>query len=191
LNAAAREAFKQRWSPNTIKQVREHLQWLVENEGPPLLSAYRAPFCGILPQICKENMACKLAKRRAAKFGIGTSDLLPTSTPLAWVHQSDPDFMVDVESGFTDDAPSACRHRAASIVAPPKTAHAVAPPEIHALPHPSDSQEPHRIARPRLADCTILPNSIDEVGGSMPNLAWTGRPPTPMPSTNLEAAEFP
>jgi len=80
VDAAAREAFKQKWSPDAIKQARHHLQWLMKNARPPLLGAYKAPFCGVLPEICKENMACKLAKHRATKYGIGRGDLVLAST---------------------------------------------------------------------------------------------------------------
>lgn len=81
VDAAAREAFKQKWSADAIRQAGEHLQWLVKNAPPPLPSAYRAPFCGVLPQICKENIARRLAKCRLTKYGIGNADCIPPSTP--------------------------------------------------------------------------------------------------------------
>ena len=57
VDAAAREAFKQKWNADAIRQAGEHLQWLMKNTPPPLPSAYRAPYCGVLLQIYKENMA--------------------------------------------------------------------------------------------------------------------------------------
>jgi hypothetical protein len=80
--------------------------------------AYQVPFCGILPQICKENMVRRLAKRRATKYGIGSvQDVLP-STPPAWVHCCDHRYMAKVVGGNSEDAPPLCNTGGASTAAP-------------------------------------------------------------------------
>lgn len=181
VDAAAREAFKQKWSPDAIKQAGEHLQWLLKNAGPPLPGAYRAPFCGVLPQICKENMARRLAKRRAAKYGIGRGDLVPASTPPAWVHQCNPYFMVDGEGGLTENAPSACRHRAASSLVPPRTAHAVAPTTVQGLARPMIPGL--RLARPNTTPANNIvaaASSIAAGASAGPFLTRTVGLPTPV-----------
>jgi hypothetical protein len=66
------------------------LQWLLKNALAPLPSTYQAPFCGVLPEICKVNMAWRLAKCKAKKFGIGSTEDVPAAIPPTWIHRSDP-----------------------------------------------------------------------------------------------------
>ena len=48
-----------------------------------------APFCGFLTLVCKENMACRLAKRRCTKYGGDVGNVQPLVAP-PWVHRCDP-----------------------------------------------------------------------------------------------------
>jgi hypothetical protein len=118
VDAHSREAFKQKWSPDAIHQAGEQLQWLIKNAPLPLPGAYQAPFCGILPQICKENMARRLAKRRATKYGIGSMQDVPPSTAPTWVHCCDPIYMAEGMGGNSEDAPPLCYTAGASATAP-------------------------------------------------------------------------
>jgi hypothetical protein len=112
-DAQAREAFKQKWSADAIRQAGEHLQWLVKNSPCPPPGAYSAPFCGQLPEICKLNMAHRLAKRRVIKNGGSNIDNIPAATPHPWVHRCDPRYMVESVSG-----PAISRAPAATFTAP-------------------------------------------------------------------------
>ena len=92
----AREAFKQQWSTDAIKQAGERLQWLMKHAPPPPTSSNVAPFCGILPPVCKENMARRLAKRRACKErNFEAAAAIHPATPPSWVHKCDPRFMLE------------------------------------------------------------------------------------------------
>jgi hypothetical protein len=66
---------------------------LLPEPTPP--GAYIPPFCGILPDVCKENMARRLARRRVVKFGIGNIDEIPLATPPPWVHHCNLQFMAE------------------------------------------------------------------------------------------------
>ena len=92
MDARAREVFKRQWSADAIREAGERLQWLVKNGPPPAPGAYIAPYCGVLPAICKENMARRLAKRRAVKSGVGNVAEIPPATAPAWVHRGDPKY---------------------------------------------------------------------------------------------------
>ena len=68
--ARTKENLCQQWTTEAIREVGERLQYLIKNPRPfPPPGSRIAPFCGILPAICKENMARRLAKRRCIKFG--------------------------------------------------------------------------------------------------------------------------
>jgi hypothetical protein len=118
VDARNREAFKQKWRTNAIRQAGEQLQWLLKNAAPLLPGAYQPPFYGILPQICKTNMARRLAKRRATKYGIGSVQDVPVSIAPAWVHRCDPRYMADVLANNAQDAPAVCNNAVATVTAP-------------------------------------------------------------------------
>ena len=66
------------------------MQYLIKNPRPLLpLGSQITPFCRILPAICKENMAKRLAKQRCIKFGRNSRSIEPLIPPL-WVHLCDP-----------------------------------------------------------------------------------------------------
>jgi hypothetical protein len=46
----AREAFRQGWTADAIREVGEELQRRVKSVAPPPPGAYIAPFYGVLPQ---------------------------------------------------------------------------------------------------------------------------------------------
>lgn len=100
-DARAREAFKQQWSAEAIREAGERLQWLVKHGPPPPPTSNVAPFCGILPPVCKENMARRLAKRRASKEGnVAAAAGVHPATPPPWVHKCDPRFVEEPPSEF-------------------------------------------------------------------------------------------
>ena len=95
--ARAKENFHQQWTTEAIREAGKRLQYLMKNPGPlPPPGSRIAPFCGILPAICKKNMARRLAKRRCIKFGGNSSSIEPSIPPL-WVHLYDPRY-ADLES---------------------------------------------------------------------------------------------
>ena len=111
----SRLAFKARWSKEAIRQAEERMQDLVKNPPPPTAGDYIAPYLGILPPVCKNNIALRLAKRRARKFKTGDPHDLPNSTPL-------PGFIVwipttSIHRSFTPHPPS--RSPCPPPVAPP------------------------------------------------------------------------
>jgi hypothetical protein len=78
----AREVFKQKWSADGIREAGKKLRWLVKNMFSPPPSPPIAPFCGQLPQICKDNMAHRLARWRVTRIRTGNvSDILPATLP--------------------------------------------------------------------------------------------------------------
>ena len=77
----SRLAFKARWSKDAIRQTGESMQDLVKNPPPPAPGDYIVPYLGNLPPLCKNNMALRLAKRRAQKFKTGDPYDLPNGTP--------------------------------------------------------------------------------------------------------------
>ena len=88
-----RLAFKVRWTKEAIWQTGECMQQLMKNPPPPAPGDYIASYLGILPPICKNNMALRLAKRRAQKFNTGDPHNLPNGTPPAWMHRLDPRYI--------------------------------------------------------------------------------------------------
>ena len=85
----SRAVFKARWSKEAIRQAGERMQDLIKNPPLPAPGDNIAPYLGILPPICKNNMALRLAKRRAQKFKTGDPHDLPNGIPPPWVHRLD------------------------------------------------------------------------------------------------------
>ena len=102
-DARAKEAFAQNWTTKAIREAGERLQWLVKNAPPLPPGCEEGRFYGVLPQVCKENMSRRLAKRRAKKNGVGTVCEVPPPTAPAWVHRCDPRFQVEL----TEPSPEA------------------------------------------------------------------------------------
>ena len=74
------------------------MQELVKNPPHRALGDYIAPYLGILMPIYKNNMALRLAKRKARKFNTGDLHNLPNSIPPTWVHRPDLRYMdVDID----------------------------------------------------------------------------------------------
>ena len=85
----AKENFRQQWNTEAIREADERMQYLIKNPGLlPLPGSWIAPFCRILPTICKENMAKRLAKQRCIKFGGNLRSIEPAIPPL-WMHLCD------------------------------------------------------------------------------------------------------
>lgn len=98
-DARAREAFAQKWTTKAIREAGERLQWLVKNAPPQASGVEDRRFYGMLPRVCKENMARRLAIRRAAKSGERSAHLALPPNPPAWVQYCDPEFAVATELG--------------------------------------------------------------------------------------------
>ena len=101
----ARKAFRARWSKEAIRSAGQRLQELIKNPPPRTPTDYIAPFLGILPPICKQNMALRLAKRRARKFGSGDPREVADATPPSWVHRPDPQFQSEGDTTPEHRAP--------------------------------------------------------------------------------------
>lgn len=196
VDAAGREAFKQKWSADAIRQAGEHLQWLVKNAPPPLPGAYRPPFCGVLPAICKENMARRLAKRRLVKYGIGSGEGILPSTPPAWVHQGDPMFVIESPDLPASDVPQAapCRGREVPTKGP-ATASAgplPAPPRGQQLPHPRGAtRPPARANHQRLANLGVVAVAAQVVGTAGPATTHQFRSPPDLVQGDADPAPLP
>ena len=96
-DARAREAFAQKWTTKAIREAGERLQWLVKNVPPQADGVEDRRFYGMLPAVCKENTARRLAKRRGAKAGQRSAHLALPPNPPAWVHHCDPHFAAALE----------------------------------------------------------------------------------------------
>ena len=108
-------AFKVRWT-EAIREAGERMQELIKNPLPRAHIAlhhcdYIAPFLGILPSICKINMALRLAKRKAQKFRAGDPHNLPHGTSPSWMHRLDPQWV--------DIRPDSLPNQAQSMGVPP------------------------------------------------------------------------
>jgi hypothetical protein len=154
----------------------------VKNVAPPLPGAYRAPYCGVLLDICKVNMARRLAKRRAKKYGIGNATAVPASTPHAWVHQCDPKFMDNLMGVEAEDLLLACSTIVPSTPAPPRLGD-ISSPVL--LPHqyPMGRNPGTSLAQLRSSVGTAV--SSDTVQGAGHGQLRTSTPPPEIAVTDL------
>jgi hypothetical protein len=79
----------------------------MKNTFTPPPSPLIAPFCGQLLEICKANMAHRLAQRRVARFGTGNVEDIPVATPPTWVHKGDPRYILEEGSSNCEGGPTA------------------------------------------------------------------------------------
>ena len=99
----AMAAFRKKWTPQAISAAGEQLQHLLKNPPPLTSTDYRAPFCGVLPPICKRNMALRLEKQRAKKGrSYDANAVNSVCVPPPWVHQCDTRFQVEGEVSIAE-----------------------------------------------------------------------------------------
>jgi hypothetical protein len=97
LDAEARRAFNQKWSPAAVARVGNDLHRLIKSGVPPPPRSYTGKFLCFIPRICRENQAIAMARRKARMEGYHVDKALRT-TPPPWVHRANPRFCIELPS---------------------------------------------------------------------------------------------
>jgi hypothetical protein len=89
----ALKLFKARWTATTVQKAGQDFYNAFASRRPLPLGAYQPSFYGILPCCCKDNQRYCKAQLWVCKNAPDLLQIIPETTPLAWVHQYNPVFV--------------------------------------------------------------------------------------------------
>jgi len=73
--AKCKKKHKELWSLKNVKALGDKLHVAIHQNA--LVEGYKAPYCGFISQVCKNNQHIAIERRRARKRGENTSHLPP------------------------------------------------------------------------------------------------------------------
>lgn len=73
--AESKRRHKELWSLKNVKALGDKLHDAIRANAP--ITGYRAPYCGVIPEVCKQNQRLALERRRRRKKGEDVSMLPP------------------------------------------------------------------------------------------------------------------